>query len=147
MQMTTVASILRHKGYQVVTVAPTTSIAEVTQVLADRHIGAVLVQDSTDQLLGIVSERDIVRSLARNGARTLDMTVGQLMTRALRTATPQTSVTEAMREMTAGRFRHLPVLDHNELVGVISIGDVVKARIMEQEYEVESLRSYVAGSA
>jgi CBS domain-containing protein len=131
----------------VVTVAPTASIAEVTQVLAEHHIGAVLVRDTADQLLGIVSERDIVRSLSRNGARTLDMTAGQLMTRALRTATPQTSVGEAMREMTAGRFRHMPVLDHNELVGVISIGDVVKARIMEQEYEVESLRSYVAGSA
>jgi CBS domain-containing protein len=145
--MSTVAAILKHKGHHVVTVAPTSRIAEVAQLLSDKRIGAVLVQDHAEQLLGIVSERDIVRSLAANGASTLDMTAGQLMTRALRTATPHTTVAEAMREMTVGRFRHLPVLNHGELIGVISIGDVVKARIMEQEYEVESLKSYVAGSA
>lgn len=144
--MTTVAGILKHKGRHVVTIEPTARISEVAQVLADRRIGAVLIEDSAGQLLGIVSERDIVRSLAANGARTLEMTAGQLMTRALRTASPATTVAEAMREMTAGRFRHMPVLDHGRLVGVISIGDVVKARIMEQEYEVESLRTYVSGS-
>ena len=145
--MSVVAAILKHKGCQVVTAAPTAKIAEVAQTLADKRIGAVLVRDSADQLLGIVSERDIVRSLAANGARTLEMTAGQLMTRALRTATPRSTVVEAMREMTAGRFRHLPVLDDGLLVGVISIGDVVKARIMEQDYEVESLKTYVSGSA
>jgi len=145
--MSVVAAILKHKGYQVVTAAPTAKIAEVAQTLAERRIGAVLVRDSADQLLGIVSERDIVRSLAANGARTLEMTAGQLMTRALRTATPRSTVAEAMREMTAGRFRHMPVLDDGLLVGVISIGDVVKARIMEQDYEVESLKTYVSGSA
>jgi CBS domain-containing protein len=142
----TVAAILKHKGRQIVTVAPTAKIAEVTQVLAEKRIGAALVQDSADQLLGIVSERDIVRSLAANGARTLDMTAGQLMTRALKTATPHTTVAEAMHEMTVGRFRHMPVLDRGALVGVISIGDVVKARIMQQDQEVESLKTYVAGS-
>lgn len=145
--MTTIAAILKHKGHHVVTVAPTACIAEVAQLLSDKRIGAVLVQDRVEQLLGIVSERDIVRSLAANGGRTLEMTAGQLMTRALRTATPRTSIAEAMREMTVGRFRHMPVLDRGELIGVISIGDVVKARIMEQEYEVESLKTYVSGSA
>lgn len=145
--MTTVAAILRHKGSHIVTVEPMARISEVSAVLADRQIGAALVLDRAGQMLGIVSERDIVRSLARNGARTLDMTAGQLMTRALRTANLRTSVAEAMREMTVGRFRHMPVLDDDHLIGVISIGDVVKARIMEQEHEVESLRSYVAGSA
>ncbi len=145
--MTTLAAILRHKGSHVVTIEPTARISEVVQLLADRHIGAVLVLDRADQMLGIVSERDIVRSLARNGAQTLDMTAGQLMTRALRTASSSTTVAEAMREMTVGRFRHMPVLDNDRLVGVISIGDVVKARIMEQALDVESLRSYVAGSA
>ncbi len=143
----TVAAILKHKGRQVVTVTPTSTIAEVSQILAEKRIGAALVQDSADQLLGIVSERDIVRSLAANGARTLDMTAGQLMTRALKTATPHTTVAQAMHEMTVGRFRHMPVLDRGALVGVISIGDVVKARIMQQEHEVESLKTYVAGSA
>ncbi len=144
--MTTVAAILTHKGHHVVTVAPTARIAEVAELLSEKRIGAVLVQDRVEQLLGIVSERDIVRSLAANGARTLEMTAGQLMTRALRTATPGTSIADAMREMTVGRFRHMPVLDRGELIGVISIGDVVKARIMEQEHEVESLKTYVSGS-
>ena len=110
-------------------------------------IGAVLVVDRAEQLLGIVSERDIVRSLAANGARTLEMTAGQLMTRALQVAHPETTVAEAMAKMTVGRFRHMPVMDRDALVGLISIGDVVKARIMEQEDEVDSLKAYVAGSA
>jgi CBS domain-containing protein len=145
--MTTVAAILKHKGYQVTTVSPTMAIERVVGVLADQRIGAVLVVDSTGQLLGIVSERDIVRCLAANGARTLEMTAGQLMTRALQVATPDTTVAEAMTRMTVGRFRHLPVMDRDTLAGLISIGDVVKARIMEQEDEVDSLKAYVAGSA
>ena len=145
--MTTVAAILKHKGYQVASVDPTATIASVAGVLAERRIGAVLVMDRADQLLGIVSERDIVRCLAANGARTLDMTAGQLMTRALQFAHPNTTVAEAMAQMTVGRFRHLPVMERDTLVGLISIGDVVKARIMEQEDEVDSLKAYVAGSA
>jgi CBS domain-containing protein len=144
--MTTVAAILKHKGYQVSTVDPTQNIAEVTQLLSERRIGAVLVMDGTDQMLGIVSERDIVRCLAANGIRTLEMTAGQLMTRAVQVAHPDMTVAEAMRVMTAGRFRHLPVVDHETLVGLISIGDVVKARIMEQDTAVDSLTAYVAGS-
>ncbi len=142
----TVAAILKHKGYQVTTVQPTMRIAEVAETLAGRRIGAVLVMDLADHLLGIVSERDIVRGLAANGAQTLEMTAGQLMTRAVQVARPDTTGAEAMRMMTAGRFRHLPVLEGNVLVGLISIGDVVKARIMQQESEVDSLKAYVTGS-
>ena len=145
--MTTVAAILKRKGYQVTTVDPTVTIAQVVNVLAEHRIGAVLVVDRAGQLLGIVSERDIVRSLGANGARTLEMTAGQLMTRALQVAQPETTVAEAMGRMTVGRFRHMPVMDRDALVGLISIGDVVKARIMEQEDEVDSLKAYVAGSA
>jgi CBS domain-containing protein len=145
--MTTVAAILKHKGYQVTTVSPTLTIDQVAGVLAEQRIGAVLVVDGTGPLLGIVSERDIVRCLAANGARTLEMTAGQLMTRALQLARPETTVAEAMARMTVGRFRHLPVMEHDALVGLISIGDVVKARIMDQEGEVDSLKAYVAGSA
>lgn len=141
-----VAAILRHKGYQISAVEPTATIAQVVEVLSERRIGAVLILDRADQLLGIVSERDIVRSLAANGSRTLEMTAGQLMTRALQVATPQTTVSEAMTMMTTGRFRHLPVMEHGVLVGLISIGDVVKAKIMDQETEVEGLRAYVANS-
>jgi len=143
----TVAAILKHKGHQVTTVVPTASIAEVAAVLATHRIGAVLVMDRAEQLLGIVSERDIVRSLAANGGHTLEMTAGQLMTRALQIASPDTTVEEAMHMMTEGRFRHLPVIDHGRVAGLISIGDVVKARIMQQAHEVDSLRAYVAGAA
>ncbi len=144
--MTTVAAILKHKGNEVASVDPTATIADVSEVLAERRIGAVLVMDRADQLLGIVSERDIVRCLAAKGVRTLEMTAGQLMTRALKVATPETTVGEAMAMMTIGRFRHMPVIDHGALAGIVSIGDVVKARIMEQEDEVDSLKAYVAGS-
>ena len=143
----TVAAILRHKGTHVVAVEPADRIAYVVSRLAEHRIGAVLVIDRADQLLGIVSERDIVRGLAANGARTLEMTAGQLMTRTLHVAHPGTTVAEAMTMMTIGRFRHLPVLDDGRLVGLISIGDVVKARIMQQESEVDSLKAYVAGTA
>jgi len=144
--MTTVAAILKHKGYQVSTVDPTAMVSEISQVLSDRRIGAVLVMDSAEQMLGIVSERDIVRSLAANGARTLEMTAGQLMTRTVQVAHPDTTVDQAMQIMTKGRFRHLPVMDHDALIGLISIGDLVKARIMHQDTVVESLTAYVAGS-
>jgi len=145
--MTTVAAILKHKGYEVTTVEPTAYISDVVQVLAERRIGAVLVVDTAEQMLGIVSERDIVRCLATSGSRTFEMTAGQLMTRAVQVVHPDTTVAEAMKMMTAGRFRHLPVVYHGTLVGLISIGDVVKARIMEQEMEVVSLTAYVTGSA
>lgn len=144
--MSTVAEILKHKGYQITAVDPKASVSEIAEILSERRIGAVLVLDSAEQMLGIVSERDVVRSLAANGARTLEMTAGQLMTRAVQVAHPDTTVDQAMQTMTAGRFRHLPVVDHDTLVGLISIGDVVKARIMHQDTVVESLTAYVSGS-
>jgi CBS domain-containing protein len=142
----TVAAILKHKGYQVLSVNPTATIAEVADVLSQKRIGAVVVIDAADQLLGIVSERDVMHSLAANGARTLEMSAGQLMTRVLHTVTPQTTEVEAMTMMTASRVRHLPVIEHGTLIGMISIGDVVKARIMQQDHEVDSLKAYVAGA-
>ena len=144
--MKTVAAILKHKGHQVTKVDPALPVAEVVDVLAEHRIGAVLVIDRAEQLLGIVSERDIVRSLAANGACTLEMTAGQLMTSTLQFAHPETTVADAMTKMTVSRFRYMPVLEADRLVGLVSIGDVVKARIMEQEDEVDSLRAYVGGS-
>lgn len=143
----TVSAILRHKGYDVARVAPTATIAEVTQMLSARRIGAVLVLDSADQLLGVVSERDIVCSLAECGPRTLERTAAQLMTRDLHIANPSTTVAQAMEMMTVGRFRHLPVMEGDRLLGVVSIGDIVKARLSQQEQEVDSLKAYVAGAA
>ena len=114
--MTTVAAILKHKGYQVTTIEPTATIAQVVDVLAEHRIGAALVIDAADQLLGIVSERDIVRCLAANGASTLTMTAGQLMTRALQLARPETTVAEAMSMMTMGRFQ-APARDGSRRAG------------------------------
>jgi CBS domain-containing protein len=143
----TVAAILKHKGHDVARVAPTATIAEVARRLREKRIGAILVLDNADQVLGIVSERDIVSSLAEYGARTLEMTAAQLMTRVLHTAAPHSTVPEAMAQMTARRVRHLPVMEDGRLVGIVSIGDVVKARIDQQEQEVDSLKAYVAGAS
>jgi CBS domain-containing protein len=143
----TVAAILKQKGSEITSVEPTRTIAEVAQVLSTKRIGAVLVMDSAKQLLGILTERDLLHALAAHGARTLDMTAGQLMTRSLTTATPETTEVELMEMMTHGRFRHLPVLDKGKLIGLVSIGDAVKARISQTEHEVDSLRAYVSGSA
>jgi CBS domain-containing protein len=143
----TVAAILKHKGADVASVPPTATIAEVTRLLSARRIGGVVVLDAANQLLGILTERDIVHALAANGAQALEKTTAQLMTRNLTTATPQTTVNEAMAMMTQGRFRHLPVIDRGALAGIVSIGDIVKARMMQQEAEVDSLKAYVAGAA
>ncbi len=142
----TVATILRYKGHEVTSVAPTAKLTEIAVTLSDRKIGAVLVRDSASQLLGIVSERDIVRVFAREGAGYQDMTAAQIMTRVLHTVTPSTTVDEALTLMTASRVRHLPVLVGDGLVGMISIGDVVKAKLEQQAQEVDSLTAYVAGS-
>jgi CBS domain-containing protein len=142
----TVAAILKHKGHDIAAVSPLARVPEIVKTLADRRIGAVLVQDAARQLLGIVSERDIVRCLAREGAAALDMTAAQLMTRVLHTVTPTTTVQAAMSRMTGSRVRHLPVLEGDDLVGMISIGDVVAALLAQQAHEVDSLRAYVAGS-
>jgi CBS domain-containing protein len=143
----TIAAILKHKGADVATIAPTATVAEVAAVLAEQRIGALPVIDRAEQLLGIISERDIIRALAANGATALQMLAGQLMTRTLRVATRSTTVEHAMTLMTAGRFRHLPVIEGGVLVGIVSIGDVVKARILQTEHEVDSLKAYVAGVA
>jgi CBS domain-containing protein len=139
--------ILKHKPAGVTSVSPQHTVAEAASLLAAKRIGAVLVQDAAGHVFGILSERDIVSSIGRHGAATLGMAVARLMTTDVRTATPATTVAEAMRMMTEGRFRHLPVVDDGRLVGMISIGDVVKARLSQQAHEVDSLMAYVAGAA
>lgn len=142
----TVAAILKRKGHDVAAISPKARVPDIVKTLAEWRIGAVLVKDTADQLLGIVSERDIVRALARDGASVLDMTAAQLMTSVLFTVRPCATVPQAMTMMTENRIRHLPVLEEGELIGMISIGDVVKARLEQQEQEVDSLKAYVAGS-
>jgi len=142
----TIAAILRHKGTAVASVHPNQTVADIAGQLASRRIGALPVV-ADGQLVGILSERDIVQALATHGAAALDLPASALMTTKLSTATRATTVGEAMRMMTDGRFRHLPVLENGTLIGIVSIGDVVKARITQQESEVDSLKAYVAGSA
>ena len=141
----TIATILKQKGRSIISVAPAMRIGEVVGVLAEKRIGAVLVLDPAGQLAGILSERDIVRSLATNGAQTLEMTASQLMTRAPTTATTDLTVYDAEHLMTNGRFRHLPILEEGKLIGMVSIGDVVKAVLDQQTHEVDNLRNYVTG--
>ncbi len=142
----TVSAILKHKGTDIATVPPNRSIAEVVGLLSRRRIGAVPVCDSEDMLLGILSERDIVHALAAHGAEALEMTARQLMTTDVETVGLSTTFDQAFRAMTDGRFRHMPVMEGGRLVGIVSIGDVVKARMMAQEAEVDGLRAYVTGT-
>jgi CBS domain-containing protein len=142
----TVEKILKGKTGAVTTVGADMPLSEVCALLTERRIGAVPVMDGA-ALVGIISERDIVHVLASHGAAALDVMVGEAMTRAVKTTTLQTTIAQAMAAMTAGRFRHLPVMEKGTLIGIISIGDVVKARLDEQQYEVENLRSYVVGAA
>ncbi len=141
----TIAAILKDKGNDVARVPPTATIAEVAARLGEKRIGAILVMDMADQVLGILSERDIVRALPKHGAATMTMTAAQLMTQALHTTTPQTSCLAALEQMTNRRVRHLPVLDGGHLVGIVSIGDVVKRRLDQLAHEADSLKAYVAG--
>ncbi|WP_158745957.1 CBS domain-containing protein [Acidisphaera sp. L21] len=141
----TVAAILRHKNAETVTVTPETLLVDVATLLSQRRIGAAPVMEG-DTLVGIISERDLVHCLARHGAHALDLTASQAMTRAVQTTRPEATVVDTMAAMTAGRFRHMPVMLDGRMIGVISIGDVVKARLDEQANEVDNLRAYVAGS-
>ena len=143
--MSAIAAILRHKAGPTLTVTPATSLAEIASLLSSKRIGAVPVLQG-DHLAGIVSERDIIHCLARHGAAALDLHAADAMTRSVQTTTPNTTVEDAMTAMTAGRFRHLPVFDDGHMVGIISIGDVVKARLDEQASEVDNLRAYVVGA-
>lgn len=142
----TVAHILDAKGGTVVTIAPDQTIAQVAALLAAKGIGAVLVTSGEQELVGILSERDIIRALARDGAAVLDSKASTLMTARVTTATRKMTIEEAMTRMTSGRFRHLPVVEGGKLLGLISIGDVVKHRIEQVETEKKSMLDYIGAS-
>jgi CBS domain-containing protein len=139
----TIASILRNKGAEVASVAVSTPVRDVLTVLHDRRIGAVLVMDGGD-IAGIVSERDIVRCLHQQGAAVLSMTAGDIMTSPVMTVDSTSLVVGAMALMTERRIRHLPVVDGGTLIGVVSIGDLVKRRIDMAEAEAAALKDYIA---
>lgn len=138
-----VSDILAQKGGLVYTVTPGTSIAQLSQQLSTRRIGSVLVLDGEGSVAGIVSERDLVRALASHGAKAMELEARQVMTREVVTCDPDDSIDQVMQTMTQGRFRHLPVVRHGELLGLVSIGDVVKARLEETKHETEALKAYI----
>jgi len=138
----TVRAILDSKGHHVVSIEPDTRLSDAIKILADRRIGAVLVIKD-QRIEGILSERDIVRVLGARGAAVLDEPVREVMTRKVIGCREKDTVAEIMERMTSGKFRHLPVLEGEKLVGLISIGDVVKWRVMEFEREQEALQDYI----
>ncbi len=140
----TVAAILAEKGHEVVTVGPTATVAETVELLADHRIGAAVVTDRTGRILGIISERDIVAALAESGGDALAREVRSVMTEKVVTCSERDTLNVVMTRMTRGRFRHLPVVENGRMVGVISIGDVVKRRIEDVEREAEEMRIYIA---
>jgi len=141
-----VGQILKDKGRNVVVNDAEALIDDVVKELAEYKIGAVVIVDEARTVIGIVSERDVMWSLAQNGARCLSQPVKTIMTRDVVTCTEHDSITKIMELMTAGRFRHVPVVtDGRQLIGIVSIGDVVKNHIAEVELEASALKSYVAG--
>jgi CBS domain-containing protein len=140
----TVAAILAEKGREVVTIGPEETVAEAAELLAEKRIGAAVVTDRNGRILGIASERDIVAALAKHGADALRREIRSIMTSKVVTCQERDTMDAVMGRMTRGRFRHLPVVEDGRMVGVISIGDVVKRRIEAVEREAEELRVYIA---
>ncbi|TBW33086.1 CBS domain-containing protein [Siculibacillus lacustris] len=140
----TVAAILSQKGRQVITMVPKQTLAEVCETLATHRIGAVVLIDGDGRIAGIVSERDIVRALAAEGATALQRPAATYMSAKVVTCTERDTTDQVLQRMTSGRFRHMPVVREDRLIGVISIGDVVARRIELAEREAADMRAYIA---
>ncbi|HEY4920359.1 MAG TPA: CBS domain-containing protein [Xanthobacteraceae bacterium] len=139
----TVKAILSRKGTNVVTADPNASLGEAVKTLAAHRIGAIVVTGADRRIVGILSERDIVRVLAEKGPSALDAPIAEAMTRKVTTCAAGDTVSELMERMTEGKFRHLPVVEQGRLTGIISIGDIVKSRVQEMEQESNALRDYI----
>jgi CBS domain-containing protein len=142
--MQTVNQLLRVKGNQFFSVAPTDSVLRAMEMMAEREVGALLVMNQSS-LLGVISERDYARKVILKHRTSHDTPVSDIMTAPALTVTPQDTVHHCMQLMTEHRFRHLPVVDSGRVVGVLSIGDLVKAVIEEQTAHIEQLERYIAG--
>jgi CBS domain-containing protein len=140
-----VGGILRAKGANVITIRPDASVGRLVDGLREERIGAMIVSEDGRTVIGIISERDVVRGLAERGSRILDASVAELMTRQVFSCTPQDTVKYVMAEMTKRRIRHVPVLAEGVLCGIVSIGDVVKNRLEEMETETNVLREAYIG--
>lgn len=141
-----VSQILKTKADGVVTVAPGATVREAVEILTTRRIGAVVVSSDGTSIKGILSERDVVRELGRSGPACLDQAVETVMTRAVLGCAPSDSADSVLETMTARRFRHMPVVDDNKMVGFISIGDVVAARLSELQMEKDALTGMIMGN-
>jgi CBS domain-containing protein len=139
----TVKEILSRKGSDVVTADPNATLSDAVQLLAARRIGAVVITGADRRIVGILSERDIVRTLADKGAHALEQPISEVMTRKVITCGVGETVPEIMERMTVGKFRHVPVVDQGRLAGIISIGDVVKSRVQQMEQESAALQEYI----
>ena len=139
----TVKTILSRKGTEVLTIEPTATLAAAVKMLAQRRIGALVVTGPGHRVVGIISERDIVRVLDAHGTTVLDRPVAEVMTRKVVTCSLSETIAEIMERMTAGKFRHVPVVEQGRLAGIVSIGDVVKARLEDLEREQDALRDYI----
>ena len=142
-----VSHILKSKGRDVITATSKDSLGAIAQTLAAKRIGAIVILNESGKIEGIVSERDVVRCLATEGAKALDVPVSKIMTKGVKTCSDDDSESELMALMTENRIRHLPVVNHGKLVGMISIGDVVKFRIEAIEREASDMKAYIAGSS
>ena len=138
-----IGTILNDKGNSVETIPDTATLAEAANVLDQKRIGAIVAVDDSGGLIGVLSERDIVRRFARNGEKTVGMTVSQAMTRGVITASPSEDVDTCLGRMTDRRIRHLPVVDDGTLMGIISIGDLVKYKIDAVLAEAEAMEAYI----
>lgn len=137
-----ISEILRRKGSEVITVVPSTTVRDLVAVMAEHNIGAAVVRDTGSRVLGIVSERDVVRRLI-DGVKILDLTVEQIMTADVTVCRTDSSIEQVRSEMTERRIRHLPVVDDGQLKGIVSIGDVVKSAIDNLQFERDQLSDYV----
>jgi CBS domain-containing protein len=141
-----VAAILKQKGRAVTTTGPNTSLLDVVKKLAAKRIGAIVIVGSKGEVAGIISERDVIRVLAEMGPQCLTRPVSEAMTQQVVTCQETDTLDELMAMMTARRFRHLPVVTDGALVGIVSIGDVVKHHVAEVEMEATAMREYIAHS-
>ena len=138
-----VKNILAGKGGNVVTINPTADVISAAKLMAEQGIGAVVILGADHRIVGILSERDIMQALAEHGVAVLSEPVSQVMTREVKTCSEDDTTGDLMSRMTTGRFRHLPVVKQGKLIGIVSIGDVVKSRVEEIDQETKTLREYI----
>jgi CBS domain-containing protein len=139
----TVSIILAGKGRDVASIEPNATLSAAIALLAEKHIGALLILGADRRVVGILSERDIVRALGKRGADVLSEPVSRSMTRNVSTCTEKETISSIMERMTEGKFRHMPVVEQGRLVGIISIGDVVKHRVREMEQDSAAMHDYI----